>query len=80
MSFLQKVGNYYINLNEVSYIEILEQKEMITFYNQQPSKVSVLFYLKGKVEPLTIKVNTNQEAHQGIQNLLRIQSTFLGTK
>jgi hypothetical protein len=71
MSFLQKVGNYYINIQEVSYIEITEQKEMITFYNAgQTQKVSVLFYLKGKVEPLTIRVNTIQEAHQGIQSIL----------
>lgn len=80
MSTLQRVGNYYINLNEVLYIEIVEQKEMMTFYNQQTPRVSVLFYLKGKVEPLTIKVNTIQEAHQGVQNLLRVQPTCLGTK
>ena len=80
MSFLQKVGNYYINMNEIMYIEISEQKEVPTFFNQNSPRVSVLFYLKGKVEPLMIKVNTLQEAHLGVQTILKALPTGLGTR
>ena len=79
MSFLHKIGNYYINMNDVIYIEISEQKEVATFFNQNRPRVSVLFYLKGKVDPLIIKVNSLQEAHVGVQTILKSLPAGLGT-